>query len=396
ALLGAIGVVYTTLIARRLTQRTPDHPATGRRRWVYVVIGLAAVFYYPFLAQGSYFLSETPFFACLAAATYHSLRLADEGKTHDALLFGIFTGLGAWVRPQILMSVALLALFWLFRRRELRGASLKKLVLAMVPVALMLAFSAVRTTRHARMHDKNEFALVSTNDALNYAFGRCHPISIEARAKGYRSAFGPPSLGSLFFGARQQRRKKQPVFLELKPALPDDMACEVNRRHKEKKEPSEPCLLIQGKMWSRDILGDLSKKCVEKTGYSRQAYYALTHVALNFGFNFTWPDSGQRLRQTRVLGLSIPSGRPVMEPFQIGFGIAVVPFALIACALAFLRRRARDGILSMHILAATVVAILYFGETRMRTPYDFLFLILGLDLLSRIFTKLGRKLRALL
>lgn len=391
--LGAIGVVYTTLIARRLTQRTSDHAETGRRRWVYVVIGLATIFYYPLLAQGGFYLSETPFFACLAAATFHSLRLADEGETRDALLFGVFVGLGAWVRPQILMSVVFLGVFWLFRRRQLPGVTLKKLVIAAVPIALMLLFSAVRTTRHARMHDRAEIALVSTNDALNYAFGRCHPISIEARTKNYRSAFGPPSLGSLYFGAREQRRRKQPVFLELAPALPDDAACEVNKRHRQRKEPSEPCILIEGKMWSRDVLGALAQRCVEKTGVARQAYYGLTHVLLNFGFNHTWPDSGQRLRETRVLGLfSVPNGGPIMKGFQLGFGVSVLPFAVIACFLAFLRSRARDGLLAMHFWAATVVAAMYFGETRLRTPYDFLFLILGIDLMSRVARRIGRKL----
>lgn len=390
--LGAIGVVYTTLIARRLTQRTEDHAQTGRRRWVYVVIGLATIFYYPLLAQGGYYLSETPFFACLAAATFHSLRLADEGKTRDAVLFGVFVGLGAWVRPQILMSVVFVGVFWLFRRRQLPGITFKKLVIAAVPIALMLVFSAVRTTRHARMDDRREFALVSTNDALNWAFGRCHPISIEARTRNYRSAFGPPSLGSLYFGARELRRKKQPVLLELAPAFPDDPACDVNKRHRSRKEPSEPCLLIEGKMWSRGVLGALAERCVEKTGLGRQAYYAMTHVLLNFGFNHTWPDFGQRLRVTPVLGLKIPSGGPIMKGYQLWFGVTVMPFAVIACVLAFLRSRARDGLLAMHFWAATVVAAMYFGETRLRTPYDFLFLILGIDLMSRIARRVGRKL----
>ena len=390
--LGAIGVVYTTLIARRLTQRTKEHAQTGRRRWVYVVIGLCAVFYYPALAQSGYFLSETPLFACLAAMTIHTLRLADEGKARDAVLLGIFAGLGAWVRPQILMSLVFLGVFWLFRRRSFPRVTLRKLLIAAIPIALMLVFSAIRTTRHARRYDPKEFALVSTNDALNYAFGRCHPISIEARTKGYRSGFGPPSLGSLYFGARELRRKKQPVLLELDPALPDDPACDGNKRHRDRKEPSEPCLLIEGRMWSRDVLSALARRCVEKTGLARQAYYAMTHVLLNFGFNHTWPDSGQRERTTNVLGLfTIPHGGPVMKGFQLGFGVSLLPLGVLGCILAFLRSRARDGLLAMHFWAATVVAMIYFGETRLRTPYDFLFIILGVDLLSRGLRWIGRK-----
>ncbi|MBK8255407.1 MAG: hypothetical protein IPK82_22450 [Polyangiaceae bacterium] len=394
ALLGAIGVVYTVLIARRLTQVTSEHRNTGKRRWVYVVVGFAALLYYPFLSQGSYYLSETPFFACLAAATFHSLRLCDEGKSGDAVAFGIFVALGTSVRPQMLMSVVFLAVFWFFRRSRLPGATLKKLVLAMVPVALMLVFSAIRTTRHLRVMDKNEFALVAANDALNYAFGRCHAIGIEARTNTYRSAFGPPSLGSLHFGARDQRRKGKPVYLELDPALPDDPACEVNKRHKEKKEPTEPCLLVQGRMWSRPAFNELAKKCIQKTGWLRQGYYAFTHVVLNFGFNITWPDSGQRLRYTPVLGIPIPTGRPIMEGFQLGFGASIVPFGIVGCVLAFQKKRTREGLLAMHIWASLLVAALYFGETRLRTPYDFIFIILGFDLMGRLATWVGRKIRA--
>ena len=43
------------------------------------------------------------------------------------------------------------------------------------------------------------------------------------KRENYRAAFGPPSLGSLHFGVRELRKKKQPVFIELKPALPDDL-----------------------------------------------------------------------------------------------------------------------------------------------------------------------------
>jgi len=396
ALLGVIAVFYTTVLARRLTRHGPPGATWYRRRWVYVVIGLGSVVYYPFLAQGGFYMSEVPFLACLAAATYHSVRLVDCGKTSDAVLFGIFAGLGSFARPQMLMSVAFLALFWFFRRRQLRGATLYRLAIACVPLALLLLFSAIRTTRHIRVHDPGEFALVSTNDALNYTFGRCHSVSIEAKTKGYRSFFGPPSLGSLHFGAKDLKKKKKWVPLELAPALPNDAACESNKKHIEKKEPTEPCLLIEGKMWSRDVLGALSRKCVATSGYGRQAYYAFTHVVLNFGFNIAWPDSGQKLRETFIGPIKISNGRPIMEAWQVGFGATVVPFALIACVLSFWKRRARDGMLAMHLFAAMLVAALYFGDTRLRTPYDCLLIILGLDLIARIFRWIGRRTATLL
>lgn len=392
ALLGVVGVFYTTLLARRFTKRGPENGPAGERRWVYVPVGLFAVVYYPFLAQGGFYMSEAPFLAAFSAAAYHALRLADLGQRRDAVLFGLFAGLATLARPQMLVSVALLGAVWLVRRRKLPGATPKNLALASVPLAILLTLSAIRTTRHIRMHDRHEFAIVSTNDALNYAFGRCHPISIEARAPGYRSYFGPPSLGSLYFGERDLRKKKQWVPLSLAPAMPDDLTCETNKKHLEKKEPTEPCIAIKGKMWSRPELGALAATCVARTGVGRQLYYAFTHAVLNVAFNIAWPDSGQKLTKTRVLGLPLSTGRPIMLFWQILFGALVFPFAVVASLLTFARRRARGALLSVHLAAVMLVGMLYFGDTRLRTPYDGVLAILAFDLISRGGKWLGARL----
>lgn len=388
AVVGAAGVLYTTLLARRLTNRGPN---AGKRRFIYIVTGLVMVFYYPLVAMGGFYVSEVPFFLCVTAATYHGLRLADEGKVSDALLFGVFTALGAVVRAQMLMSLALLGLFWLFRRRQLPGATLKNLAIAGAPLVLILTFSAIRTTRHIRTFNKHESALISTNDALNYAFGRCHMIAVEARQKGYAAFFGPPGLGAVFFAARDRKKKKQWVPIEIRATMAADPRCEVNKKHAEKKEEGEPCLYVEGRMWSRDIFNKAARDCVAKSGPGRQLYYSATHLVLNYGLNFTWPDSGQPLREAEHLGIKFSTGKPVIEKWQIAFGAAIVPFALIASFLGFRKRNSRDGLVTMHIWAVNLVAAIYFGETRLRTPYDGLFIVLGLDLLARIVTWTGKK-----
>lgn len=391
ALCGAMGIVYTTLLARRLTQRGPESAPEGARRWVYVPIGLFLVVYYPLLAQGGYYLSEAPFFAAFSAATYHSLRLADEGERRDAALFGLFAGLATIVRPQMLMSVALLAALWHFRRGELPGLTRRRVLLAAAPLAAILAFSAVRTTRHIRAHDPSEIALVSTNDALNYAFGRCHPVAIEAHSPNYRSFFSPPSLGSIHYAGRERAKRGLWMPLPLLPAMPPDPACESNKKHAEKKEELDPCIDVRGKMWSRKELRALADDCVAKTGVGRQIYYAFSHVVLNFAFNVAWPDSGVKLKTTPFLGVEIPMGRPVMEKWQVVFGVLVLPFALVAAARSLRRRRARSALLSVHLAAVTLVAIVYFGDTRLRTPYDGVLIVLAFDLLARIAVAIRRR-----
>ena len=383
ALCGVVGVFYLTLLARRLTQRGPENQPGGARRWVYVPIGLFAVVYYPFLAQGGFYMSEIPFLAAFSAATYHSVRLADEGQKRDAVLFGLFAGLATIARPQMLMSVALLGVLWFFRRQKLPGATVKNLALAAIPLTLLLTLSAIRTTRHIRTYEPHEFALVSTNDALNYTFGRCHPVAIEARTGGYKSYFSPPSFGSIHWAGKERAKAKKWMPLPLLPAMPDDLACELNKKHLEKKEPTDPCIAIEGKMWSRDTLGQLASTCVAKTGLGRQLYYAVSHVVLNVAFNLTWPDAGQKLQKTPLLGLQISTGRPIMELWQTLFGAAVFPFALIAAILAFTKRRARDALLAVHLWAVMIVAVVYFGDTRLRTPYDGVLAILAFDRISR-------------
>ncbi len=394
ALLGAMGVIYTTLIARRLTSLKMESGCLvpiAEGRWRYFPIGLFTVVYYPLLAQTGYYLSEGPFFAGLSAMTFHYLRFADTGKKRDAFLAGMFGGLAAIVRPQALVSVALLLLFSFFRRRSLRGIRLAGLVSMALPLICILTFSAIRTTRHIRKHDPTEMALVSTNDALNYAFGRCHAIAIEAHAPHYSAFFGPPSLGSLHFGVKKRLEAGLWSPLTLDPAFPPDAKCDSNKKRLQNNQPMEPCIEFSGKMWDRDVLQVLAKKCIEKTGWARQAYYAVTHVLIGFGFNVTWPDSAQRdtLRAT-VLGVPVWAGRQVMAAWQVGFAVVILPFAITACILSFRRKDARNGILAMHLWATVIVSALYFGETRLRTPYDFCLIVLGLDCAGRFFRSLRR------
>lgn len=390
AVVGAVGVMYTTLIARRLLLMRRGSLGAVRPRWLYIAVGLLTALYYPLLALTGYYLSEGPFFAGLAAAAFHSLRLADEGKKRDALLFGLFAGLAAIVRPQALMSVAVLGVFWLFRRRQLRGATFSRLALAGLPLALILAFSAVRTTRHLRQRDKTAVALVSTNDALNYAFGRCHATTIEARDRGSVYYYGPPSLGSLHFGVERLRKEGYWVPLGLEPALPPDPQCEVNKKHKTKNQPAEPCVLIRGRMWDRPLFSALADACVKQTGLVRQIYFAATHVVMSFGTNVTWPDSSQRRDVVWVFGVPFTYGASIMLSWQIAFGVLVVPLALLAVLRSLSRRRAREGLLAAHIWACVIVSMLYFGETRLRTPYDFLLLLLAAELWARLLRAAAR------
>ena len=111
-------------------------------------------------------------------------------------------------------------------------------------------------------------------------------------------------------------------------------------------------------MGLRAVLRSSRPSACAAPGSARQARYALTHVALLWFYNTTWPDASQ------------PRFRPAMEIAQQLHNVLVLPAALVALALAFRAARARVMLLALHVLGLVVVAMVYFGDTRLRVPYD--------------------------
>jgi hypothetical protein len=336
ALLGALAVAFTYATAERFS----------KRRWVHFLTGLGLIFYYPWISLGGYTLSEIPFTVGVAASTFYGLRLADEGRPRDAWLLGLAYGLGATARPQILVSGMLLVLLFVVRRTVFRNFTRGLWVRVAVPLALILAVSSVRLYWHTSNRWKGgAIGLVSTNGPLNFAFGRCHAAGIESYAKDGRGFFGPPSFGAL----RGYGKEHPDALFTLDPAMGETVK-------------------FQGHMWDAAPLYEVARKCVEKTGYVRQIKYAVTHVVLLWGYNFIWPDQGQK-----------PQFRQPMMIWCGAHTIVLMPPAVIALLLAFRKRRARLMLLALHVWAVIVVAMLYFGDTRYRAPYDGIILILALE-----------------
>lgn len=337
ALLGALAVGYTYATAARFSERR-----SARR----LVAGIS-IFYYPWISLGGYALSEIPFTLFVAASAFYGLRLADEGRRGDAWRLGICLSLGAIVRPQLLVSIPLLALLALARKGLFHRSSLGLLPRVAAPLAVVLALSAWRVHWHLGTPVDPDH-LISTNGPMNRVFGRCHNTTLVAKAKDGGGWFGPPALGSL------HALDKDRPLLRLDPAMGTSIT-------------------FTGHMWDAAPTDDLSAKCVKKTGYLRQAKYALTHVVLLWGYNIIWPDMGNAL-QWRI----------PMAAFCFTHTLLVLPPAAIAMILAFRRRRARSMLLALHVWALVLTAILYFGDTRYRAPYDGLLTILAVTMAPEI------------
>jgi hypothetical protein len=306
--------------------------------------------------MGGYLLSEMPFTFCVAGAAFYGLRLADEGRRRDAWLLGLFLGVGATVRPQILVAAVFLGVHFVFRRRVWRHFTPGLFARAAALLALVLALSSARLYYHT-----DKWGLVSTNGPLNSVFGRCHNTGLHAVTAYSRGFFGPPALGAMLEYEKDQvkHRRGRPLFT-LDPIFAEQ-------------------LLIHGTMMDAEPNNRLAASCVKVGGLAKQLRFALTHVVLLWGYNIPWPDQGQK-----------PEWRRPMEVSSVLHNALVLGPAAVAVLLAFRRRRARSMLLALHVFSVVLTAMLYFGDTRYRTPYDGILIVLAMQTYVEIGTLLRR------
>jgi hypothetical protein len=336
ALLGA----FTVAFAFAATRRASAFP------WVAPAVGLVGVFYYPHLSLGGYVLSEVPFAFFLMGAVLCSLRLADHGRHVDAWLMGLCAALGTVVRPQLMVSVALLGLFWLVWRRHLPKLRFVHLLQAAVPLAIALALSSALLH-----HNTGRFGLVSENGSFNLVFGRCHAskISTTPDGKGHgRVHFRPPSFLQVKNHEAEAKKKRIPPRVALEPALEDE-------------------LTYRGYIGDERKHMEFVRECMRITGPWGQLKYGYVNASLLWRHNIPWPDSGRsQWRPVSRLWTNIQRD-----------GLAIP--ALLGLVVLFWRRTVKQGLLAVHFLALLVVSAIYFGEIRIRTPYDYLILALAFE-----------------
>ena len=319
ALAGAGAVTYAFALVRRLA------PERRVLRWIFAVL---ACFHVPHVMLGSFVLSEAPFSLTLMASAFYALRLDDEGRAKDALYLGVAASAGLVLRPQVLLSLGVLGAVLLLRglRRSNRGprVSVLALVLVVVPLLITGGYSARRVHHHV-----GRYELVSTNGPFNQVFGRCHASKLESAER--KGVFEPPSLKSL--EVYETRHGLRPV-LPLDPAF-------------------KPTMRLDGTVWDKDAAHRMAEKCREQTGTWRQLKYGLSHVILLWEYNIPWPTSG------------------VVPAVAGGAMWLWLPGLLLTPLISLARFRSRSVFVGAHTLALLVIAIAYFGDSRLRVPYDF-------------------------
>lgn len=346
AILSAACVPFAYQLGGRLSGGAdwPDmDPGDDRLATANLVARLSAGFvaiYYPLIAYAGYFLSETPFALCLVASAWFALRLADRGRWADAWWLGIAAAVGATVRPQILIGVALMVLVLLWRRRHFPSLPLGRLSAVLSPIALVVVFSLGHS-----LHHSGRVSVLAQNGALNRAFGRCHAVQI----RGIGGGFGPPAFGQLH-AAEQADPGAWP---RLDPVL-------------------GPTIVVRSPLWDEAALNALADRCVEETSLARQIQGAATHVILLGGYNVAWPDS------------NIEPYRRYMRGWNLALLVVFAPAALLAMAMGVSRRWPRHGLVAAHLWGLLAVAMLVMGSARLRVPYDVLTIVLAFDVYGRL------------
>ncbi len=337
ALFGAGTVAFAYMSARRACTFV----------WVAPAVGILGIFYYPHVSLGGYILSEVPFGFFLMGALWMSLRMADEGRHRDAWGMGLFAGIGIVVRPQLLVSAAVLGLYWIVRRKALPKIRLIHLLQSFVPVLAMLILSSALVR-----HNTGRFGLVSENGSFNLVFGRCHNSKIRSTpdGKGHgRVHFRPPSFLQVKNHEARSKKKGIPPRVALNPALKDE-------------------LTYPGYIGDRERHMDYVRQCIDKTGLGGQLAYSVTNASLLWRHNVPWPDSG-RSQWRSVSRWWTRAHRNVLA----------VPALIGLLVLGWGRRRIKLALVAVHMLAMIVVAAIFFGSIRVRTPYDYIIMILAFE-----------------
>ena len=215
---------------------------------------------------------------------------------------------------------------------------------AAIPIAGVLVFSSARLYHHT-----GRYGLISENGRFNSLFGRCHNKKAFANPPksrgGGRIHFGPPPLLQL-----AKRATSAPnSWVQLDPAIGAE-------------------LTYSGYIADEEPLNELKRKCVAKTGWLGQLKYAAVNVLMLSGYNTPWPDSGRDMwrRQANL--------------WQTFYTAVFTAPALLMAFTCFMRRTVtRHGMLSLHIWALIVTAAIYFGDTRLRAPYDPMLILLAIE-----------------
>ena len=313
----------------------------GRR--AALLAGTAVALWHPHVVYSGYFSSEIWFTSATLLATVFLVRHA-EGRP-GAIAGGIFLGLAFAIRPQVLLTCAIVAPLLVLARlrgKRLLPRSSGALVAILLPLALLMAASSARFHRLT-----GRWGLIAASDSVQRLFGATDVAKLE-------STWTAPN------GDRWTWWYNPTTKGIATPATTET---------------------FEGFIADREIIAAIQERRLEGVGIGARLRRMVDNVRLLVD-NVPWPEKDTRIRPRRVL----------QNNYR---GAVFVVLGLALFGLWPLRRHAVAGLLVTAQLATIlVVAALFLGEARYRVPYDPLFIVVAVVGLWAIAGFVVRRIRA--
>ena len=341
-LLGAAAVPMTYLLACRLL------PTARLALWA----GVLALLWYPNLSTTGFFLSETPFLCVQLMSAYGLVRVVQEGK--GAWFAGLCSGLCFMLRPQSAIFFVGVLGVWLVNFRGLPWVRTRQILGVGVPLVLALVFSMWRYHSHTGRWDG-----IAENANMNLTAGRCHNIVTQAfktKADLDRSVRQSKTTDG--------RRVSLPGYRTLEQTFPKGHPLGLNPAM------GSDTIRFVGYIGDPWIHRDLRRECYRRTGVLGQIQYSMSNLLLQWFVSQQWPDNSKNHRYFL----------PVSEVYRYGFqALVLLPSLLgVGLGMARLRREPALALVALLLLTSMVLAAVFFGDVRLRTPYDPYAIILAL------------------
>lgn len=354
ALLGAAAVPMTYLLACRVCAS----PRTA------VAVGVAALLWYPNLAYTGLFLSETPLLCFLTAAVWRLVVLVQDGR--GALGCGVLWAVCFAVRPETGLMLGLMLGLWLWV-----GGSWRRVGMVVLPVALTLGFSLWHHHRHT-----GRWGGIAESARANLTPARCHHPWVQTFERAEDLARGPGLAAGRVYGVVYfyELRAREGAF-GLRPAFGRTPAkFEVEAAGKTvpvRVGPEGISLQYVGHRADPAIHAAIQRACVARTGWVGQLEISASNLAGLWFFNRMWPDT------TRGGGPFLPWSDAFIAIFN---WLVWVPTMIgVGVALRGARRKLGLALCALPLVGLMIVAAVWFGEVRLRTPYDPLALLLAAE-----------------
>jgi hypothetical protein len=334
ALMGASAIPLGYLVACRVCTR--QLIAKG--------VAITLLLWHPHLSNTGNFLSETPFLCFQLWSTYWLLRTLQDGKR--SLGAGIVSAIAFAIRPQSAAFFLLVLLTWFVNFRRLPHVRYKQIVGVALPLLLMLGFSFWRFHAHAGYGPG-----VAENANMNLTAGRCHNIVTQAF----------PNEGQLRRSERANdtrdgRRVSLPGYRMLKSTFPDE--------HPLGLRPALGGETIRFVGYIGDPLANkaIRAECYRRTGTLEQIRYSVVNMWLLWFISQQWPE----MEKGREWFL--PPAQFFTHVYQV---LVWLPSLIgLAWAIAWIRKRPALTIMAWHLVSSMTVAAVFFGDIRLRLPYD--------------------------